>query len=92
MTVLLSTLSFMTKSREIILEIIVLYINTESVGLTDHGENKKLVCVKDEDHGVHDGQFLPGSEESDCSLTDIPDKVHRTFITIITTIPTILLY
>ena len=82
MTVLLSTLSFMTKSREIIQEIIVLYINTESVGLTDHGENEKLVSEKEEDHGGHDGQSLPGSEESDCSLTDIPDKVRRTFIII----------
>ena len=74
LTVLLTTLSFMTKYREIILEIVVLYIKTESVGLTDHGENEKLVNEKD------GGQSRPGSEESDCSLTDIPDKVHRTFI------------
>ena len=67
----------MTKSREILLEIVVLYRNTESYGLTDHGENGKL---------VNDAKFLPGSEESDCSLTDIPDKVTRIFIIIITII------
>ena len=49
-----------------------LYLNTESYGLNDHGENGKFVNNK----------FLPGSEESDCSLTDIPDKVTSIFIII----------
>ena len=52
-----------------------LYINTESYGLAAHGEKAKL---------VNGNKFLPGSEESDCSLTDIPDKVTSIFI--ITTI------
>ena len=80
MTVLLSTISLMTKWRKIIQEIVVLYINTESYRLAELGETGKL--VKDQDGG-RVGQSLSGSEESDCSLTDIPDKVQRTFIIII---------
>ena len=81
MTVLLSTISLMTKWRKIILEIVVLYINTESYGLTKLG--KTGTFGKDKDGGI-DSQSLSGSEESDCSLTDIPDKVQRIFIIIIT--------
>ena len=65
-----------------------LYINTESYGLTNHREMVKLVKEK-EGLREHDGESFPGSEESDCSLTDIPDKVHtdyRTFIIIVTTL------
>ena len=51
----------------------VLYINTESYGLAAHGENGKFVIGN---------KYLPGSEESDCSLTDIPDKVTSIFIII----------
>ena len=66
-----------------------LYINTESYGLTNHREMVKLVKEKEGGFRDHDGESLPGSEESDCSLTDIPDKVHtdyRTFIIIVTTL------
>ena len=66
----------MTKSRETILEILVLYKNTEVCGLANHGENEKPV------NDIKGDGDLSGSEESDCSLTDIPDKVSRIFIII----------
>ena len=70
-----------------------LYINTESYGLTNHREMVKLVKEKEDGLRDHGGESLPGSEESDCSLTDIPDKVHtdyRTFLIII--VRTLILY
>ena len=75
MPVLLSTLSFMTKWRKHIQEIVVLYINTESYGLTERNVGRGGDDA--------DTQSLPGSEESDCNLTDIPDKVQRIFLHII---------
>ena len=66
----------MTKSRETILEILVLYKNTEFCGLANHGENEKPV------NDIKGDGDLSGSEESDCSLTDIPDKVSRIVIII----------
>ena len=45
----------MTKLREIVQEIVVLYINTESYGMTNHREMVKLVKEKEDGDGRLEG-------------------------------------
>ena len=71
LVVMLKIHSYLTKSREIILDVVFLFIKTESKTIFECSKH----LTYDDVQRDHENIGWDGLEESDCRLTDVPDKV-----------------